>query len=701
MKIFTESSDFDLITPDAKIVEIVNRGPISLSAELVIENIPKQFLGFQIDQDLVLFNIKSTLAQLGVDGYAQEIFIDPKARRAEISVELVSIGPVASRMLTLLEEGCAVGKLFAADDRRRVRDPHYLGRMFGRVDRWGSPLLSLGGYQGSGDLILDKVEGRCVAYVALKEGVVEYEPAIIGFLPTIAKALKNGVATRNFLSLHQKLRSDSLREVREGELLLVKTAPLHIRTVFAKVVDEYLPPGFYHTTASVLEPHTQASGDIYELFGKSQGEISDIPLEFYTLEPYREFVFFSDRDQLQVAIEDPKTLFKAFDTAPKGDLRAAVFVVKGEQLHGLTQSEWTVRETRFHEVKSTTSLARQSMMVERYIEQQPSYPYLKGIEDGVITSQGILLLRYFPSPLMKQMFLSSQVQGCLKGIYFTHPSRSNRIFFSHEDQAFLNDLNTFGIPVFWVDDVSGKILRYVQQPGHDSGMFVPLDKVQTFLRATLFGIYGSNLLTGDFESELLILMASLLEMQNTIDHPLFGETKPIALVTGGGPGAMEVGNKIAKELGILSCANLVDFRTHSDAVVNEQKQNPYIEAKMTYRLDRLIERQAEFNLDFPIFVMGGIGTDFEFYLEQVRRKVGACDPTPILLFGSREYWRGKISSNFQSNLANGTIKGSEWVSNCFYAVENAIEAREVYHRFFTGQLGIGPDGPIYDDGFCA
>ena len=54
---------------------------------------------------------------------------------------------------------------------------------------------------------------------------------------------------------------------------------------------------------------------------------------------------------------------------------------------------------------------------------------------------------------------------------------------------------------------------------------------------------------------------------------------------------------------------------------------------MTYRLDKLVERQAEFNLDFPIFLPGGIGTDFEFALEEVRRKVGSVTITPILLLG--------------------------------------------------------------------
>ncbi|CCB87022.1 MULTISPECIES: LOG family protein [Parachlamydia] len=690
----------DLITPDGCITSIKKIDERTSEAVVFIEHIPPVFVGYRIDPSLVFFNIKSTLAQLGIDGVNRSIQLNQKSGCAEVLVELKAYGTLAVEMLNLLEIGAYVGKLFAADDRRRVRNPDYLSRMFGRADRWGKPLLSLGGLHGSNDLILEKVDGRTVAYLSLQHGRVQYDPTTYGFLPTIAKALISKTPMRDMLRLHQEWKSHLPRNLEGDEILLVKTLPLHIRTVFGRVVNELLSQGYQHTSASVLQPDTTASGDIYELFGKSVREITDIPLEFYTLEPYREHVFFSDRDQLQISLEDSNALFKAFSTAPTPiENKASVFVVKGEQLLSLKPEDWISRETRFHDFPGQTQSNRQALMVERYIEQQPAYPFLKAIDAGYITSQGILLTRYFPSPLMKRMLLGDQIQRCLKGIYFQYPSRNHGMFFSAEDRALLHDLNKFGIPVYWVDEISGKILQFTEKTSRDSGMFVPLDQVETFLRATVFGIYGSNLLKGNFDKELELLLQGVLEMRKEMEHPLLHAATPLALVTGGGPGAMEIGNYVATKLNILSCANVVDFRQKDHSVVNEQNQNPYVQAKMTYRLDKLVERQAEFLLDFPIFLTGGVGTDFEYCLEEVRRKVGSINPSPMLLFGEKEYWKDKITSRFRCNLESGTIMGSEWLSNCFYCIQNAQQGLKVYHEYFSGKLPIGKDGPIYDEGF--
>jgi len=697
---YLDPTHFDLVTPDGKIISINHLNENTAEAIVFIEKISPVFVGFEIDEENIFFNIKSTLAQLGVNGNGIEYELDKKNQCAQVKVKLCAYGEIGRVMLKQLPVGASIGKLFAADERRRVRDPYYLSRMFGRSDMHGLPLLSLGGLHGSEDLILDIVDGRAVAYLTLQNGRVKYQKGIMGFVDTVGKALVKGLPARRFLSLYQEWDQHAQRNIEENDILLVRTLPLHIRTVFGRVVQELLSEGYRHTTASILQPDTTASGDIYEVFGKSKREITDIPLEFYTLEPYREHVFFSDRDQLQEVLEDEKTLFKAFETAPTpSSLKTATFVVKGTQVLNLQAIDWISREPRPFEFPGSAQKDRQALMVERYIEQQPGYPFLKSISEGLLKSQGVLLTRYFPSPLMKRMLLGYHEQRALKGIYFQKPSASTDVFFSAEDRALLHDLEHFGVPVYWVDETTKKILRYVEKPGSDSGMFVPLDKVDTFIKATIFGIYGSNLKSGPFEETLRTLLQGVIEMKNESNHPLLTKKTPLALVTGGGPGAMELGNKVAQELGILSCANIVDFRQKDTAVVNEQKQNPYVEAKMTYRLDKLVERQAEFNLHFPIFLTGGIGTDFEYTLEEVRRKVGSVPLTPIILMGEKEFWHDKITSRFQANLKAGTIKGSEWVSNCFYCVQSAEQAIKVYSEYFQGTLPIGRDGPMFENGF--
>ena len=286
---------FDLISPDGRITSLKDS-----KATLTIEGISPFFVGFDIDQSRISFNLKSSLAQVGVDSRMTHLIFDKAHGRAEIEIELFPLSKLGKEMLTLLKKGALIGKLFAADDRRRVHDPRYLSRMFKRSDRFGAPLLSLGGPEGSSSMVLERVDNVAIAYLSVLEGVISYENTIEGFLPTMAKALMHKISIRDFLQ----------------------------------------PKGYIHTSADILQPDTKASGDIYELYGTSPLELSEIPLEFYTLEPYREHIFFADRDQLQTCLDSSADLFAAFDTAPES--QSSVFIVKGSQLKSLKTDDWLV-----------------------------------------------------------------------------------------------------------------------------------------------------------------------------------------------------------------------------------------------------------------------------------------------------------------------------------------------------------------------
>src|SRR5580692_10272888 len=102
---FLLQGHYDLATPDGYIKEIKRVTPQFAEAVVRIEKILPSFVGFQIDSDQVFFNIKSTLAQLGINGVGKEYYLDPNTASAEIKVELTALGKLAITMLGWLEKG--------------------------------------------------------------------------------------------------------------------------------------------------------------------------------------------------------------------------------------------------------------------------------------------------------------------------------------------------------------------------------------------------------------------------------------------------------------------------------------------------------------------------------------------------------------------------------------------------------------------
>ncbi|KAG8345418.1 hypothetical protein ERJ75_000767700 [Trypanosoma vivax] len=698
------SDPCDLVTKDGRVVAMTHVNSCEVQVTVLCTNVPQKFRGFA-DGVGTEFVLKASLAQLGVIAEEVSIKLSPECQEVTVDVKLLALSKLAESVLNCIEEGTYLGKLFAVDRVRKVRDIAYVDRLLRMMDQDGEQLLSYGdGSDPQWDLKL--VSGRVVAFLPVCGGAFTYSDAIKSHLATIKAALGAGKGYKGLLRYHQELDSSRPRVARSGEVLVLRSYPMCLRTMFARVAVDLLPPGLRLLSTSIVEPTPAGSRkpqDItFAFYGESQTDLTHVPVEFFTVESYREYVPYELRKTLAKRCMSKGDVLRAFSTAPKGETCCCTFICKGGQFDELRTDDWIVAYPK--DVPSLTSdnPEQRRKKAQQKIRLQCEYRILSAIAAGDITSEGVLLTRYFPSPCLKSLVLSCSVGQKMRAIYFTRASKRFGDFFGLDDHGFLRDLDESGIDVFLVDERHEDILQFVRRPERDVGLFVPLGRRADYTNATFFGVYGSNLVEGNFERELHYLFEGIIRLKETSNHELLNSTKSLALTTGGGPGAMEVGNRVAKSLGILSCGLIVDFgtlATKPGATINEQKQNPYVDAFMTYRADKLVERQSDFNLDFPIFLTGGIGTDFEYALEEVRRKVGSVRPTPMILFGDTEYFRSKITWRYQANLKSGTIKGSEWISNVPWVVTTGHEALQVYTHFFSGRLPVGPAHPANDCGF--
>ncbi len=110
--------------------------------------------------------------------------------------------------------------------------------------------------------------------------------------------------------------------------------------------------------------------------------------------------------------------------------------------------------------------------------------------------------------------------------------------------------------------------------------------------------------------------------------------KGFSIITGGGPGIMEAGNRGAKEGGGKSIGLNITLPM-------EQKPNPYATTTLNFRY--FFVRKTMFNKYASAYVLfpGGYGTLDELTETLVLIQTKKLRPFPIILYGS-EYWNGLI-----------------------------------------------------------
>jgi uncharacterized protein (TIGR00730 family) len=129
------------------------------------------------------------------------------------------------------------------------------------------------------------------------------------------------------------------------------------------------------------------------------------------------------------------------------------------------------------------------------------------------------------------------------------------------------------------------------------------------------------------------------------DHPYYLAAESVAkklveagfgVITGGGPGIMEAGNKGAKEMDGISVGLNIKLP-------HEQSFNPYIDSDKNITFDFFFSRKVMFVKYALGFVVmpGGFGTLDEFFEALTLIQTKKAKVFPIILFGS-EYWGGLV-----------------------------------------------------------
>jgi uncharacterized protein (TIGR00730 family) len=162
---------------------------------------------------------------------------------------------------------------------------------------------------------------------------------------------------------------------------------------------------------------------------------------------------------------------------------------------------------------------------------------------------------------------------------------------------------------------------------------------------------------------------------------------PIYVVTGGGPGVMEAGNRGAFEVDGKSIGlNIV--------LPHEQAPNPYITPELCFQFHYFALRKMHFLMRSIALVCfpGGFGTLDELFEVLTLIQTGKSRPRPVLLFG-REFWTKLL--NFDWLVETGMISPGD--VNLFHFVETAEDAWARLTEIYGFDAPVTQTGEFADD----
>jgi len=284
------------------------------------------------------------------------------------------------------------------------------------------------------------------------------------------------------------------------------------------------------------------------------------------------------------------------------------------------------------------------------------------IEEVVKNGPAVLSMKYFPNIIEHRDIINLKCEDKLKALYFYEPSCEHGPFLSQQDHHRLEEYYAFGLEVYWVSGLNGRLMKHTMRDG--MGYFVAPERNADFHKSMLFAFYGSNQkLSKGGEERLGALMDSLIDFWG----------KHIGIVTGGGSGVMEQANTLARERGILSGANFLD--------ITDQSMTTDVDFCQVFQATCRHSRQKWFEIaSFPIFNIGGLGSLEELGITLCNMKLAILDPVPIILFdteGNGDYWNG-IDDQINEMIKQG--RAPAWIRDNIVITDDPKIVTDVYRQ---------------------
>ena len=309
-----------------------------------------------------------------------------------------------------------------------------------------------------------------------------------------------------------------------------------------------------------------------------------------------------------------------------------------------------------------------SRLSEGVIDDPKDVPFgTEMLTDLAPGAQVTLLLGYFPNLVEHTHICAAALEHKIDKIIFRRASYEHGSFFSARDHGRLADYQSLGIDVWWCNDARRHVVTHVFRGLR--GFFTEPRNVERFRSSLVFAAYGSaKPLPKDQVRRIERLLVNL--------RTFFGED--IAIMTGGGPGAMQQATDTAQSLGMLVGASFIE--------TVDQETNQTAEFYQTFQGRSRHSRQRWFEIaSFHLFFMGGVGTLEEVGLTLTDMKLGVIEVSPMVFFGrhrGRRYWR-QMREQFKVMVA--ADRAPQWLRTHVLMTDDPDEVP----RFYQSRLQLG------------